>query len=172
MKLLNIAVNAPLDNTLTYSVPETLLSEADKLDTALLIGRRVLVPLGGRKVTGYILGEAESGETKFRIRNIHSIIDCRPVFFAGIIPLFKWIAAYYHYPIGEVIKSALPGGMTPKSIKFLKTTDRGVGGLQISPSFQNESWAIALCETGQLSPKVTKELLSDSGVKVCHPAYT
>ncbi len=165
MKLLNIAVNAPLDNTLTYSVPETLLSEADKLDTALLIGRRVLVPLGGRKVTGYILGEAESGETKFRIRNIHSIIDCRPVFFPGIIPLFKWMAAYYHYPIGEVIKSALPGGMTPKSIKFLKTTDRGVGGLQISPSFQNESWAIALCETGQLSPKVTKELFSDSGVK-------
>ncbi|WP_136806292.1 replication restart helicase PriA [Desulfosediminicola flagellatus] len=165
MMLLKIAVNAPLDNTLTYSVPESLLTDAEKHDLHLLVGRRVLVPLGGRKVTGYVLGEAETANIDFKIRNIQKIIDTQPIFFPQIIPLFEWIAAYYHYPIGEVIKSALPGGMTPKSVKFLQLTGQAGKNYQILETFKDDGWAVTLRESGRLSPTLSKELLSDSRTK-------
>lgn len=165
MMLLKIAVNAPLENTLTYGIPASLLSDIEKQDVYRLIGRRVLVPLGGRKVTGYVLGEAEAGEVDFKIRNVQKVLDRNPIFYPQIIPLFEWIAAYYHYPIGEVIKSALPGGMTPKSIKYLKLTAGGREQFAISQQFSGEAWKNSLLESGQLSPSVTKELLAESRIK-------
>ncbi len=57
MKLYEVAVVAPLPKTLTYCEPPESTGE-------LLPGQRVLVPLGKRLTTGYVLGSGQDGETE------------------------------------------------------------------------------------------------------------
>ena len=100
---LEIAVALPVWGTYTYCAGSDLLSEA-------VPGRRVLVPFGPRRVTGYVLGpgeEAPEGEMKA----ILDVLDGEALFTEDMIPFFRWIADYYIHPIGEVIKGALPGGL-------------------------------------------------------------
>ncbi|MBW2598484.1 MAG: hypothetical protein JRC55_07960, partial [Deltaproteobacteria bacterium] len=49
---IEVAIALPVYNTYTYSVPETL-------HELVATGKRVLVPFGRRRVTGYILGSAK-----------------------------------------------------------------------------------------------------------------
>lgn len=160
MSLLEIAVAAPLEQTLTYRLPDDLPGAVGTAGPEPLVGRRVLVPLGRRKVTGYILAENAPEQVDFKIRDILEILDAQPLFHAGIIPLFQWIARYYHYPLGEVVKSALPGGLSPRSVKYLQLTDSGRQLLmrrQINPVGE---WVEDLLEAGRLSATATRKLLS------------
>ncbi|MCK9173765.1 MAG: primosomal protein N' [Desulforhopalus sp.] len=113
-QLLEIAVAAPLFHTLTYVLSDDLTVT----DAAPLIGRRVFVPLGRQRVTGYILGPGEAikenGGKKIRLRNVLQLLDYEPFFHGEMVPFFRWVAEYYLYPIGQVIKAALPGGTTVK----------------------------------------------------------
>ena len=127
MPLYEVAVVAPLATTLTYDQPI-------EYEGSLSPGLRVLVPLGNRLVTGYVLGPADRPEVrpgakkkKVVIRPIVDLLDTRPLFPAAMIPLFLWIADYYHHPIGEVIRTALPGGMTAASGRIIRLTAKGRG---------------------------------------------
>jgi primosomal protein N' (replication factor Y) len=100
---LEIAVALPVWGTFTYRTRPDLLSAA-------VPGRRVLVPFGPRRVTGYVLGPAEASPTN-ELKDILDVLDEEPLFTEDLIPFFRWIADYYIYPIGEVIKGALPGGL-------------------------------------------------------------
>ncbi len=111
------AVPLPLYNTYTYSVPEHLQPFVE-------IGKRVLVPLGSRKVTGYILAGVNKPDTP-GIKPIAEIIDEAPLFPAAMVPLFRWMADYYLHPLGEVIKEALPGGINVDEYITLHITDAG-----------------------------------------------
>ncbi len=154
--LLEIAVAAPLDYSLTYSLPRRELG-GDGGD-APLIGRRVLVPLAGRRVTGYVLEQDVTASGEYAIRDILEILDSQPLFPPGLIPFFRWIARYYHYPLGEVIRSALPAGLAPRSVRFLELTDIGRTLLQQKSS--GEKWQATLIADGRLSAAATRELLS------------
>ena len=114
---LEVAVAAPLPQTLTYAIP--ISGEIP------VPGQRVLVPLGKRLLTGYVLAlSAEKPE--FRLKRVTEILDAFPVFPEGLVPFFRWVARYYHYPIGEVIRGALPGGLTSQSGRRLKVTETGL----------------------------------------------
>ncbi len=106
---LEIAVAAPVATSLSYLLPKEL---ANKSGT--LIGRRALVPLGKRRVTGYILAEnqptqelVKEGKKSFTIKKIISLLDDTPLFHPEMVPFFRWIARYYLFPPGLVIKAAL-----------------------------------------------------------------
>ena len=102
--LYEIAVDAPLPGTLTYGQPK------DR-DDPLAPGTVVLVPLGRRKVTGYVLGPAapaDSDRPGFTVRPIADVLTASPFFPADLVPFYRWIARYYLHPIGEVIHTALP----------------------------------------------------------------
>ncbi len=103
MKLYEVAVAAPLPGPLTYSHVESLP-----------IGIRVLVPLGNRLLVGTVLAELStetcasfSGE----IKPIAECLDQEPLFPPALIPFFRWMADYYHHPLGETIRTALPSGL-------------------------------------------------------------
>ena len=120
MMHLEVAVAAPLEQTLTYSLAESTDLEAEVDQRKKYIGRRVLVWLGSRKVTGYILDIVQvSEETPYKIKNISRFLDAIPLFHENSVPFYRWVANYYHYPVGMVIKTALPGGLAPKSLKKL-----------------------------------------------------
>ncbi len=100
---LEVAVALPVWGTFTYR------SRAD-LRSSTVPGRRVLVPFGTRRVTGYVLGPADAAPAN-GLKDILDVLDDGPLFTENLIPFFRWIADYYIYPIGEVIKGALPGGL-------------------------------------------------------------
>jgi primosomal protein N' (replication factor Y) len=99
-----VAPALPLEGTLTYRVPAGVLRRP-------VIGMRVLVPLRSRTVTGYVLGPGESS-TPGPLKEITDLPDDMPLFPAEMIPFFRWLSDYYLHPIGEVIKTALPAGVT------------------------------------------------------------
>lgn len=168
MTLLKIAVAAPIDKILTYSIPDCLLQSKAVCQAVNLTGCRVLVPLGRRKVTGYVLGVGSSENKDFNIREVQDILDRTPLFYPEIISTFKWIAKYYHYPIGEVIKAALPGGMAPKSVKYLSANDINADQLnQFTDCVEAKGaeWLRTLKKKGKLSPAKTKEVMADKQSK-------
>ena len=118
---LEVAVASPIANTLTYQ------SHPDFPDIVYKPGLRVLVPLGPRLVTAYILRTSKElkKDLVYKIRTINDILDPHPMFPESMIPFFEWLANYYQYPIGEVIKTALPGGLTPQSGRIIELTPQG-----------------------------------------------
>lgn len=116
MIFLEVAVAVPIRQTLTYSFDG---------NRKLLPGLRLLVPLGRRQVTGYLLGLCNEAPGDYQIKPITDILDQTPIFPQSMIALYRWIADYYHHPIGEVIHSALPGGLTSQSGREVLLTEKG-----------------------------------------------
>jgi primosomal protein N' (replication factor Y) len=114
---IDVAIALPVYSTFTYSAPDHLCPEA-------VPGKRALVPFGNRKVTGYILGPCQK-DAHTEIKSILDVLDDDPLFPESMIPFFKWVADYYLHPIGEVIKSALPGGLTVYDFDLLAITTLG-----------------------------------------------
>lgn len=106
--------------TLTYKVPEHLLAD-------LRVGEPVDVPLRKQTVTGYvsdIYSDRRDGKD-FTIRDIKTISDALPRLDPRYLQLLKWVANYYHYPLGEVIRAALPNRINPKEILCYRLTEKG-----------------------------------------------
>jgi primosomal protein N' (replication factor Y) (superfamily II helicase) len=105
---IEVAVALPVSGTFTYRVSASMGGEAS-------VGKRVLVPFGRRRVTGYVLGQADPDAvpTGTKILKILDILDETALFPAEMVPFFRWTADYYLHPLGAVIETALPGGINP-----------------------------------------------------------
>ncbi|MFO7707131.1 MAG: primosomal protein N', partial [Desulfobacterales bacterium] len=114
---IDVAVAMPVYGTFTYRVPPEIGAPVD-------IGMRVLVPLGRRRTTGYVLGPTPAAERQ-EIKPILAVMDFCPIFPPQLIPLFRWAAEYYLHPLGEVIQTALPGGLTVSESAVLSLSDEG-----------------------------------------------
>jgi len=113
-----VAVALPVSRTFTYELPE------EPLWSLSLVGKRVLVPFRTRNVTGYVLDCLESTDRE-GVKKIIDILDDAPLFPASMIRFFRWIADYYLYPVGEVIKGALPGGLNVTQVQTVSITNEG-----------------------------------------------
>ena len=95
--------------TFTYRLNPALGAQAE-------VGARIVVPLGRKLVTGYIVSlqdEAPPTLNEIDIKDAQSLVDVEPVCSPEILQLARWVAEYYACPLGEVIKAALPPGMSP-----------------------------------------------------------
>ncbi len=118
--LYEVAVAAPVVGSLTYSQPSGC-------PAPLPVGVRVLVPLRNRFITGYILALAPSSpsDLPYPVKPILERLDPTPLFPEQLIPFFRWIAEYYHHPLGEVIQTALPSGLKVSSGYEIILTESG-----------------------------------------------
>ena len=132
---IEVAVAIPVFQTFTYSAPESL---ADFVS----IGKRVLVPFGRRRLTGYVLGSSQGFDHK-EVKSVLDVLDDQPLFPSAMVPFFRWISDYYKYPLGEVVKNALPGGLNIRDYVLVSLTTDGQDAL----------------DSGQLNP-ITKQILS------------
>lgn len=107
MIFISVALAISSMQALTYSVP-------DEMERHVKIGKRVLVPLGKRRVTGYIIGVEEKAERE-EIREIKEILDEAPLFDEDDLKLYRWVSEYYMYPLGKTLKAILPGGIDVES---------------------------------------------------------
>ena len=75
-------------------------------------GMRVKVPFGGSVRTGVVLETAVEAEIETeRLRRIAERLDDEPSIPPSLLRLLVWAADYYHHPIGEVVRTALPAGL-------------------------------------------------------------
>jgi len=159
MSRIEVAVAAPLLHTLSYSCDIETVGDP--------VGRRVLVHLGRQRITGYVLAVQPEEDVSYRILPVIKFLDTTPLFPENLVPFYRWIAEYYHFPIGEVIKTALPGGLTQRNRKVLQLTDEGCELLVRWPEEQGEEpdWFVKLLGKGALSAAVSKKVLADKSVK-------
>ncbi len=118
MPFISVAVPRPVYQCYTYRVPE-------QLQPAVAVGKRVLIPFGARKLTGYVMGAPDSAPEGTRIKAIIGVLDEHPLFPAAMADFFQWVADYYIHPIGDVIQTALPAGLTVTEKTVYRLTDSG-----------------------------------------------
>ena len=152
---IEVAVTLPVFSTYTYAVPEPL-------QQIITPGKRVLVPFGNRKVTGYALGPADASGIQ-NIKQIIEILDELPLFPESMIPLFKWISDYYIHPLGEVIKEALPGGININECVTLHITESGAHIIadQCAPALENDILCLIKnnsCRLNDIPKKLKREV--------------
>jgi len=110
---------APLAQLLTYKVPDHLSSE-------IAIGTRVEVPLGNRKAIGFVLELADAPEqaapdTKaYTIKELYTAFPAACVFSDEQLSFFSWVARFYQEPIANVLETALPEPVEPRTVKVVK----------------------------------------------------
>ena len=130
-----VAVPLHVYQTFTYRLSPEQSTDAE-------VGSRLLVPLGRNLVTSYIvslLDELPASLTDLDIKDAQDLVDTEPVCNPEILQLARWVSDYYACPLGEVIKAALPPGMTPKSrsgAKFVKAKLRRFVRLLPNPTEQ------------------------------------
>ena len=95
-----------------------------------VVGARILVPFGRKLVTGYIVAlhsqlRSDSSLTETEIKDAESLIDSVPVCTPEILEITRWVSDYYASPWGEVIKAALPPGISPAIHEVLSLTPQG-----------------------------------------------
>jgi primosomal protein N' (replication factor Y) len=116
--LIDVAVPMPVYQTYTYRVPP-------QFKGIVKVGMRVLVPFNRRQVTAYVLGAGEPLPETTPIKSIKDVLDAAPLFPGTMVAFLRWAADYYLHPIGEVIQTALPGGLTVEEQSVYQLTDSG-----------------------------------------------
>ncbi len=122
-KYVAIALPLPLRRALTYEVPEKMQGEVSP-------GRRVLVPLGKRILTGVVLGPAEDRPLPIQVRPLRELLDEEISLSERTMKFLSWVARYYFQPIGEVVQLALPAGTSTRSEETFLLTDKGKEALE------------------------------------------
>jgi primosomal protein N' (replication factor Y) len=123
MMFVRVAVNIPSERTFLYAVPE-------HFEPAIAVGKRVLVPVGGKKMTGYLL-EATSVADVDQLKDIIDVLDEEPLFDEGDLKFFRWASDYYLYPLGKALAEILPPGINVQGQRWVTPAardDAGPGG--------------------------------------------
>lgn len=113
----DVAVCLPLSRTFVYQLPEP---------TA--IGCRVSVRFRNREVDGFVVGLPQNAPADIEIHKVREVLDRAPLLRPEVLELCRWISDYYLAPLGEVLKSALPPGITQKHL------DRFDGAAETQPN--------------------------------------
>jgi primosomal protein N' (replication factor Y) (superfamily II helicase) len=111
-------------------VSKTFIYKFSSEEARPQIGARILVPLGRKLVTGYVVAFHEALPSHFEssesdLKDAGNVIDSVPVCTPEILDLTRWVSDYYASPWGEVIKAALPPGISPAIHEFVSLTEKG-----------------------------------------------
>lgn len=106
---IEVIIPISLPQTFTYKVSEAEFSFLEK-------GMRVAVPFGKNKFyTGLVADKHHNPPTLYEAKEIHQIIDEKPIVTSTQLEHWNWIATYYMCAIGEVYRTALPSALQLES---------------------------------------------------------
>lgn len=150
-----VAVAVHLTKTYTYRLTAAM-------QKAARLGSRVMVQLGRKPTTGYIvalLPHLRTGTSliESEIKDVQELLDVDPPLVPEVLEITRWVADYYAAPWGEVMRAALPAGINASVEQTVSITPRG------REEFQSEPPAVA----GRHDPASAKNralrLLADEG---------
>ncbi len=117
-----VSLPLPITQHFYYCLPE----EASE---PLQPGQRVLVPLGNRKMTGYVLQTLRRLPPDFpraaELKPILEILDESSLISPHLFELSRWVAGYYFAALGEVLKACLPPSYNPRLEQSFSLTASG-----------------------------------------------
>ncbi|OJV35533.1 MAG: primosomal protein N' [Bacteroidia bacterium 43-41] len=119
MYFVDVVLPLPLAGSFTYAVPA-------EMQRKIGIGFRAIVPFGKRKFyTAIILRLHNNPPKGVEVKEIHSLIDSRPMVNEHQVRLWEWISFYYMASLGDVYKAAVPSLMKPQDLeeKFKSKTE-------------------------------------------------
>ncbi|HEY2842191.1 MAG TPA: primosomal protein N' [Bryobacteraceae bacterium] len=96
----DVSLPLPLETAFTYRLPETLRERVRP-------GCRVLVPFGGRKLTGVVLA-THSQPSAVAAKEMLRLLDEEPALDQELLDLGRWISTYYCAPLGETLRAMTP----------------------------------------------------------------
>lgn len=108
-----VALDVPLHTAFTYRVP-------DPLRHAITRGVRVLVPFRQHSVAGVVLRSRPDAPEVKRMRSLADVVDASPVVPDPQLALLEWAARYYHAPVGECVRLALPGEAALRTSRWVE----------------------------------------------------
>ena len=134
-----VAVALPVIDTYYYQVPSELRQK-------VTVGRQVLVPFGGRRLTGYIVAIKEQLPlvADVVVRDILQVSTGECHFKEPHLRFYRWLSNYYLYPLGEVIRSALPRGTSTSARRAASISEAGLLSLRESNLEEEETAVLAL----------------------------
>ena len=115
-RLIQVAVPIPALDLLTYRVPD-----GQRMPRA---GARVVVPLGSRRLTGIVLGDAEPPTGAFEVRDLQTILDVDPFLPRDVVELAQWVGDYYLAAPGAALAIAMPPHALGDRIDAFRTVRR------------------------------------------------
>lgn len=125
-----IAVAAPVRRYFTYAVPEELAER-------LLPGHLVEIPFGRGNRRGIVVETDVKPPSYIDIKEVHKLIEPKPLMPDALIQTLRWSASYYLVPPGEMFFSALPPPMrrkgkssSPKQSLFATPSNHAPGAMQ------------------------------------------
>jgi len=157
-KFVEVAIGLPIEKTFYYEIPSALGGR-------LSLGSRVLIPFRGRKVTGYAIAfppDLAHYPKADGIKPILDILDENPAFDSQMLAFYRWISDYYLFPLGGVIRGALPPGINLESQRLLSITREGKILLELQELTQEELEILrCLADRGEMpSEKAAKRFPS------------
>lgn len=106
---IDVILPIPLERLFTYSVTK---AEASFLEQ----GMRVAVPFGKSKIyTALVFNIHQKAPEVYEAKDIHQILDERPVITSTQLKLWQWISRYYMCTLGEVMRASLPSAFLLES---------------------------------------------------------
>jgi primosomal protein N' (replication factor Y) len=118
--LIRVALDVPLPQLFDYRCA----------DAAAVVGARVLVPFGRRRMIGVVVERpGKSDVTEDRLKAVQRVLDRKPLLDHDTLRLLRFAADYYAYPLGAVVMTALPAALR----RVLKR-DGMPGGWTLSPA--------------------------------------
>ena len=121
-----VLVSLPVEGSFHYRVPPHLLGRLEP-------GHRVLVRFGRRRVTAFVVRACETlpeAVAETRLRPVEARLDPAPLVPPDVLLLARFAADYYLSPAGEVLKAALPPGLTAASKVRWVATETGRAALE------------------------------------------
>ena len=119
-----VILSLPLDQSFSYLVPESCKESAK-------IGSRVLVPLGQRMLTGFIVELRKRRiSPEFKLKEIAEVLDEEPIFSPSFLSFTRKLCAYYYSSWGELLQASLPPSFILKSKTTVALSDEGRAALQ------------------------------------------
>ena len=109
MYFVEVILPLSLAKTFTYSVSETEFHY-------IKIGMRVAVPFGKSKIyTALVIEIHQNKPALYEAKEIHQILDEKPIVTQIQIKHWQWIASYYMCAIGDVYRGAMPSALLLES---------------------------------------------------------
>src|SRR3954466_6595746 len=100
MSIVTVGLDVPLAREFEYIAVDA--TQAD-------IGRRAVVPFGRRTAIGVVLDVSEHSQISAdKLKRVNRIVRDAPGLSMEDLRLLRFASEYYHYPLGQVVTTALP----------------------------------------------------------------
>jgi len=114
-----VVLSLPVSQTFIYAIPESLRVKT-------LVGSRVLVPLGQRMMTGFVVKlRKKRVSSEIKLKEIVEVLDEEPVFSSAFLSFTRKLSDYYYSSWGDVLQASLPPSFILKSQARVSLTESG-----------------------------------------------